>query len=104
MCLVAACARSDDRKPATATQLELEPELARTYQSACAACHARAATGAPLTGNDADWSARRAQDGDALLVHTVNGYRGMPPLGGCGRCSEADLRALVAYMAGGPAR
>jgi len=98
VCLVAACGPGDDRKPATRTQLE--PALALTYQSVCAACHARPGTGAPLAGNDADWSQRRAQGADALLEHTVNGYRGMPPLGGCGRCSEADLRALVAYLAG----
>jgi cytochrome c5 len=98
VCLVAACACGDDRKPATPSPLE--PELVLTYQSVCASCHARAGTGAPLAGNDADWSQRRAQGGDALLEHTVNGYRGMPPLGGCGRCSAADLRALVAYMAG----
>jgi len=98
VCLAAACARSDERAPAAPTQLE--PALARTYQSACASCHARAGTGAPLVGRDADWSARRAQGIDVLLVHTVNGFRGMPPLGGCGLCSEADLRALVAYVAG----
>ena len=38
-----------------------------------------------------------------MLIHTVDGFRGMPPLGGCGRCSEADLRALVAYVSGSPA-
>ena len=100
VCLAAACGRGDDLKPATPTQLA--PALASTYQSVCAACHARAGTGAPFAGNDADWSQRRAQGADALLEHTVNGYRGMPPLGGCGRCSEADLRALVAYLAGVP--
>jgi len=39
-----------------------------------------------------------------LLAHTVNGYRGMPPLGACGSCSEADLRALVVYLSGEAAR
>jgi cytochrome c5 len=98
VCLAAACARSDERAPAVARQLE--PALARTYQSACASCHARIGTGAPLVGSDADWSARRAEGLDVLLVHTVNGFRGMPPLGGCGLCSEADLRTLVSYVAG----
>ena len=37
-----------------------------------------------------------------VLVHTVDGYRGMPPLGTCGLCSEQDLRELVRYMAGLP--
>jgi cytochrome c5 len=99
VCLAAACERGDGRAPAAQP---LEPTLILTYQSTCASCHARMGTGAPLTGNASDWSARRAQGSDALLVHTVNGYRGMPPLGGCGRCSEAELRALIAYMAGGP--
>jgi cytochrome c5 len=98
VCLLAACARGDDRKPAA--PLPLGPELVLTYQSTCASCHARMGTGAPFAGNDAEWSRRRAQGGDVLLEHTVNGYRGMPPLGGCGRCSEADLRALVAYLSG----
>jgi cytochrome c5 len=98
VCLAAACARSGERDPAG--RVQLEPALARTYQSACASCHARAGTGAPLAGSDADWSARRAQGLDVLLTHSVNGFRGMPPLGGCGLCSESDLRALVAYTAG----
>ena len=37
-----------------------------------------------------------------LLVHTVDGYRGMPPLGTCGLCSEDDFRELIRYMAGLP--
>ena len=80
--------------------MQLKPALVLTYQSVCASCHARGGTGAPLTGNAADWTDRRARGADELLRHTVNGYRGMPPLGSCGRCSEADLRTLVAYMAG----
>jgi cytochrome c5 len=101
VCLAAACGRSGDRTPAAPAQLE--PALALTYQSICASCHARAGTGAPLTGIDADWAARRARGSEAMLIHTVDGFRGMPPLGGCGRCSEADLRALVAYVSGSPA-
>ena len=98
--LAAACSRSGDAPPATRAQLS--PDGARAYQTACASCHARPGTGAPLVGDDATWAKRRAQGADVLLAHTVNGYRGMPPLGTCGLCSEAELRALVAYMAGLP--
>ena len=101
VCLVAASARAGDPQPATAAQLE--PALVSTYQSTCAACHARAGTGAPLTGKEADWRARRTAGTEVMLARTVNGYRGMPPLGGCGRCSEAELRALVSYMSGADA-
>jgi len=79
--------------------VQLEPSQARAYQAICAECHARAGTGAPMVGSDA-WRKRREQGFVALLSHTVNGYRGMPPLGACGACSEADLRALVAYLSG----
>lgn len=98
--LLAACSPGGEAEPAARAQLG--PEEARIYQTACASCHARPGTGAPLTGDEAAWAERRAQGADVLLAHTVNGWRGMPPLGTCGLCSEAELRALVAYMAGLP--
>ena len=98
--LTAACSRSGEVDPATRAQLSAEG--ARIYQTACASCHARAGTSAPLTGDTAAWSSRRTQGADVLLAHTVNGYRGMPPLGTCGLCSEAELRELIVYMAGLP--
>ncbi len=101
LCLAAAaCSRGDESAPAARAQLG--PDGARVYQTACASCHARPGTGAPLTGDEAAWAERRAQGADVLLAHTVNGYRGMPPLGTCGLCSEAELRELVVYMAGLP--
>jgi cytochrome c5 len=96
---LAACQRASAPTPASVAQLA--PELARAYQSVCAECHARPGTGAPPPGSGA-WTSRRAQGADVLLGHVVNGYRGMPPLGGCGACSEADLRALVAYVSAAP--
>src|SRR5262245_32766034 len=102
VCLAATLARAGDPQP-QATAAQLEPALVATYQSICAACHARAGTGAPLTGNDADWKARRIEGTEVMLARTVNGWRGMPPLGACGRCSEAELRALVVYMSGAEA-
>jgi cytochrome c5 len=79
--------------------VELRPELALVYQAACAPCHARPGIGAPLAGDEADWSERRARGLDALLDSTVAGVGGMPPLGTCGLCSEDDLRELIAYLA-----
>lgn len=84
------------------SQIALDPEQTRAYQTACAACHTRPGIGAPLSGVDADWRDRRDQGMDALLVHTVDGFRGMPPLGTCGPCSVEDFRALIRYMAGLP--
>jgi cytochrome c5 len=95
--LVLACGRAEP--PLAAARVQLAPELARTCQSVCAECHARPGTGAPLPGSEA-WAGRRAQGTRVLLEHVVDGYRGMPPLGACGACSEADLRALVGYLSG----
>jgi len=83
-------------------QIALDPGQTRAYRTACAACHARPDIGAPLTGIDADWRERRKKGIEGLLVSTVNGFRGMPPLGTCGLCSENDFRALIRYMAGLP--
>ena len=55
-----------------------------------------------LVGDAAAWETRREKGIETLLANTVNGYRGMPPLGTCGFCSEPDLRDLIAYMAGLP--
>jgi cytochrome c5 len=84
------------------TQVALDPAQTRVYQTACATCHARPGIGAPLTGIDEDWRERRKKGMDGLLVSTVNGFRGMPPLGTCGLCSEKDFRALIQFMAGVP--
>jgi len=99
LCLASSCSRAGDREPAAVAQLA--PAQARAYQTICATCHARAGSGAPLVGDSDAWRARRAQGEQVLLALVVNGYRGMPPLGSCGACSEADLRALVAYVSGG---
>jgi len=98
-CALVACSRSADAPTARA---ELSPAAARAWQTACASCHARPGTGAPLAGDDKDWAERRAQGAEVLLAHTVNGYKGMPPLGTCGLCNEAELRELVAYVSGLP--
>jgi cytochrome c5 len=78
----------------------LTPELQAVYARSCATCHAVPATGAPQAGDAAAWAPRIAQGEDALLDHTINGFNAMPPMGACADCSEAQYRALIAYMAG----
>ncbi len=72
------------------------------YQNVCARCHARPDSGAPLVGDAAAWSTRNTGGFDQLLKRSVDGWQTMPPLGTCGSCSEADLRALVAYVSSVP--
>lgn len=80
----------------------LSTREARIYQQVCSQCHARPGIGVPVVGDAEAWRERRARGLDALLATTVNGTRGMPPLGSCSFCSEAELRRLVAFVAGLP--
>lgn len=77
-----------------------DPKLAQLYAQTCETCHTNAATGAPRTGDGAAWKPRIAQGMEVLIDHTINGYKGMPPLGSCMDCEEAEFEALIRYMAG----
>lgn len=72
------------------------------YARSCAACHGRPGTGAPPAHDPEAWRPRLARGMDALLAATVQGRGGMPPMGLCMDCSEAQLRALIAYLSGPP--
>jgi cytochrome c5 len=69
-------------------------------QQNCVQCHATETAGAPLIGRRDDWRDALVRGEEAMLVNTVQGLRGMPPLGYCSSCSEADFRALIRFMAG----
>ena len=72
----------------------------QVFDSACMACHATGAAGAPKVGDKAAWAPRIAQGMDTLLNHSINGIRAMPPKGTCMACSDDDLKAAVSYMVG----
>ena len=72
------------------------------YAQTCMACHTSPGSGAPQAGDREAWQARTAQGMDLLLQHTIDGHRGMPPLGSCMDCSEADFEALIRFMSGAP--
>ena len=59
----------------------------------------RCAGGAPRTGTS-EWDSRMAKGMDTLLDNTINGYKGMPPLGMCMDCGEEEFEALIRFMAG----
>lgn len=66
----------------------------------CVPCHAGTQAGSPLMGDPQAWSARISKGEEALLRNLVQGMPGMPPLGYCFACSEADLRALIQTISG----
>lgn len=73
---------------------------AQVYSYRCAACHAKTTQGAPMPGDDIQWGMRARQGMHVLMDHTIHGYNQqlMPPRGGCGNCSNAELKAAVVYM------
>lgn len=78
----------------------LSAERQTLYMQSCHACHRNAVPGIPRAGDPRAWEPRRAQGLDVLVQHAMKGFRGMPPMGMCPSCTEDDMRALVAYMAG----
>jgi cytochrome c5 len=95
--LLAACDEPPrERVPATIPAAQ----LGKLYLQTCMACHASPGSGAPQAGDRAAWAPRLRQGMDVLLDHTVDGYKGMPPLGSCMDCGEAEFEALIRFMAG----
>jgi cytochrome c5 len=77
-----------------------DPKLARLYAQTCKSCHTSPASGAPQTGDRAAWQPRVTPGMNVLLERTINGYKGMPPLGSCMDCTEQEFEALIRFMAG----
>jgi cytochrome c5 len=75
----------------------VRPELAALYERSCLACHG-VRSAAPLTGHAPSWQARLQQGPDVLLAHTREGLRGMPAMGLCPDCSDAELQDLITFM------
>ena len=68
------------------------------YNSACTACHATGAAGAPVVGEADAWGPRIDKGMETLIDHAINGFQGMPPKGGCGSCSDEEIEAAVQHM------
>lgn len=100
--LVAACdnpAAPASTAPATPV-MPADVALASLYTQACKNCHGNPGSGAPQAGDRAAWEPRVAQGMATMLQHTINGYKGMPPLGSCPDCTEADFKVLIGFMSG----
>ena len=70
---------------------------AAIYNSACMACHASGAAGAPIPGSDA-WAERVAKGAETLIASAINGLGIMPPKGGRPDFSDDEIKAAVEYM------
>ncbi len=71
----------------------------QVYQYRCKSCHAKSTQGAPLPDDEMEWGLRVRKGMDVLINHVINGYKElMPARGGCGNCSDEELRAGIMYM------
>jgi cytochrome c5 len=73
------------------------------YNTACLACHATGAAGAPKMGDAAAWADRIAKGNAALYDSGINGIAGtgMMAKGGCMNCSDEEIEAAVDHMVAG---
>ena len=67
------------------------------YAQACAACHIAGVAGAPKLGDKAAWAPRLVAGVDGLTASAIKGKGAMPPRGGS-TASDAEIKAVVAYM------
>jgi len=70
----------------------------KVYDSTCHVCHQAGVAGAPKLGDKAAWAPRIKQGMDTLVQSATKGKGAMPPKGGNGSLSDADLRAAIEYM------
>ncbi|MEQ1800815.1 MAG: c-type cytochrome [Gammaproteobacteria bacterium] len=72
------------------------------FDAACANCHTGGIggffSGAPTVGDKADWQALAPKGVDGLTATSLSGIGKMAARGGCTACSDAEIRAAVAYM------
>lgn len=81
--------------PAAAAGKPATPAL---YTQLCGACHLAGVAGAPKSGDKAAWAPRIAKGIDVLTQNAIKGIGAMPPKGGAMASSDAEIRAVVAYM------
>jgi cytochrome c5 len=69
------------------------------YGSVCAACHDTGAAGAPKVSDAGEWENRLNEKGlETLVLHSINGFQGMPARGGNPGLTDDEMSAVVVYM------
>ncbi len=89
---------------ATAAVAAVAPAAAKAdaapalYTNICAACHIAGVANAPKLGDKAAWAPRLAAGVEGLTASVIKGKGAMPPKGGAGAASDAEIQAAVSYM------
>lgn len=79
--------------------LAADQAVLQRYNTSCISCHANGAANAPRTGDVARWQPRLDKGMDTLLANVRSGIGAMPPGGMCRDCTDAEVAALISYMA-----
>jgi cytochrome c5 len=64
----------------------------------CNVCHLTGWNGAPLSGDANDWQPRLSAGFDSIFKNVKQGINGMPAMGTCQDCTDAELEAAVRKM------
>jgi cytochrome c5 len=75
-------------------------DVMKKWSRSCALCHLDGAGGAPRVGVAKEWRQRLAQGKDVLMMHAVEGFNNMPPLGYCMSCEREDFAVMIDFMSG----
>ncbi len=70
----------------------------KRYEYTCKMCHDAGVAGAPKLDDKAGWKPRLGQGMEALIKHAIEGYKAMPPKGGCLTCDDEEIKKTVEYM------
>ena len=68
------------------------------YNTVCMSCHTSGAAGAPVIGNNNQWSDRLSKGKDVLYANAINGIGIMPAKGGVSSLSDDEIKLAVDYI------
>jgi len=75
---------------------------AAVYEHGCYVCHGPGLTGAPRLDDRREWRRRQRKGREQLYKNAINGFQGklapMPPKGGYGYLTDAEIEAAVNYI------
>ena len=100
MCMLAGCGESGitDGVGSSVKAVPAASPQAIIYAKHCVGCHSSGVGGAPVMGDAAAWASRTAQGLETVYANAINGIRGMPRMGTCSSCSDADIRTTVDFI------
>ena len=95
---VAGFALASADEPAAGAQAGAAAPGKALYDTVCAGCHTAGVAGAPKLGDKTAWAPRIAAGLNTVVSVAIKGKGAMPPRGGRGDASDADIKAVVQYM------